>query len=126
MLVVIMQFLPGNDSTDFFIFTEPTFDSYTECTLFIREPENAQKIGVKLIEQFGFPIVAMVGLGYFVYYVWRTIINIINPAIKEMHFTLIKLIDQIRMLDQDMIRMQQKVNTVLQMKENEKKKKQTK
>ena len=39
-----------------------------------------------------------------------------------MHFTLIKLIDQIRMLDQDMIRMQQKVNTVLQMKENEKKK----
>ena len=81
---------------------------------------------IELIEQFGFPIVAMVGLGYFVYYVWRTIINIINPAIKEMHFTLIKLIDQIRMLDQDMIRMQQKVNTVLQMKENEKKKKQTK
>tara|TARA_B100000676_G_scaffold116917_1_gene116374 strand:+ start:580 stop:825 length:246 start_codon:yes stop_codon:yes gene_type:complete len=57
MLVVIMQFLPGNDSTDFFIFTEPTFDSYTECTLFIREPENAQKIGVKLIEQFGFRLI---------------------------------------------------------------------
>lgn len=77
---------------------------------------------VELIEQFGFPIVAMVGLGYFVYYVWRTIINIINPAIKEMHFTLIKLIDQIRMLDQDMIRMQQKVNTVLQMKEMKRRK----
>jgi len=76
---------------------------------------------VELIEQFGFPIVAMVGLCYFVFYVWKTIINIINPAIKEMHFTLIKLIDQIRMLDQDMIRMQQKINTVLQMKENEKK-----
>jgi len=76
---------------------------------------------IELIEQFGFPIVAMVGLGYFVFYVWKTIINIINPAIKEMHFTLIKLIDQIRMLDQDMIRMQQKINTVLQMKENEKK-----
>jgi len=69
---------------------------------------------VELIEQFGFPIVAMVGLGYFVYYVWRTIINIINPAIKEMHFTLIKLIDQIRMLDQDMIRLQQKVDVVLE------------
>ena len=39
-----------------------------------------------------------------------------------MHITLIKLIDQIRMLDNDMIRLQQKVNTVLQMKENEKKK----
>ena len=73
------------------------------------------------IQQYGFPIVAMVGLGYFVYYVWQTMVNVIGPAIKEMHFALIKLIDQIRMLDNDMIRLQQKVNTVLQMKENDKK-----
>ena len=78
---------------------------------------------VGLIADFGFPIVAMVGLGYFVYFVWVTIIRAINPTIKNMHLTLIKLIDQIRMLDNDMIRLQQKVNTVLQMKENEKKKK---
>jgi len=78
------------------------------------------------IQQYGFPIVAMVGLGYFVYYVWQTMINVIGPAIKEMHFALIKLIDQIRMLDNDMIRLQQKVNTVLQMKENEKKSSKTK
>lgn len=76
---------------------------------------------IDAIQQFGFPIVAMVGLGYFVYYVWRTITQVINPTIKNMHMTLIKLIDQIRMLDNDMIRLQQKVNTVLQMKENEKK-----
>ena len=75
---------------------------------------------VYAIQQFGFPIVIAVGLGYFVYYVWRTIINIINPAIKKMHFALIKLIDQIRMLDNDMIRLQEKVDTVLQIKENEK------
>jgi len=78
---------------------------------------------VGLIADFGFPIVTMVGLGYFVYFVWVTIIRVINPTIKNMHLTLIKLIDQIRMLDNDMIRLQQKVNTVLQMKENEKKKK---
>tara|TARA_R110000744_G_scaffold364367_1_gene472878 strand:+ start:124 stop:369 length:246 start_codon:yes stop_codon:yes gene_type:complete len=77
----------------------------------------------QLIADFGFPIVAMVGLGYFVYFVWVTITRVINPNIKQMHLTLIKLIDQIRMLDNDMIRLQQKVNTVLQMKENEKKKK---
>jgi len=75
---------------------------------------------VYVISTFGFPIVLAVGLGYFVYYVWRTIIKIINPAIKKMHFALIKLIDQIRMLDNDMIRLQEKVDTVLQMKENEK------
>ena len=73
------------------------------------------------VEEFGFPVVAMVGLGYFVYYVWNTMTNVIGPAIKQMHFALIKLIDQIRMLDNDMIRLQQKVNTVLQMKENDKK-----
>ena len=77
----------------------------------------------KLISEFGFPIVAMVGLGYFVYFVWVTITKVINPTIKDMHMTIIKLIDQIRMLDNDMIRLQQKVNTVLQMRENEKKKK---
>ena len=77
------------------------------------------------VEEFGFPVVAMVGLGYFVYYVWNTMTNVIGPAIKEMHFALIKLIDQIRMLDNDMIRLQQKVNTVLQMKENEKKRNNT-
>ena len=77
---------------------------------------------IEIIQQFGFPIVAMVGLGYFVYFVWNTVTQKINPTVKEMHITLIKLIDQIRMLDNDMIRLQQKVNTVLQMKENEKKK----
>ena len=76
---------------------------------------------IDAIQQFGFPVVAMVGLGYFVYFVWIQITKVINPTVKEMHMTLIKLIDQIRMLDNDMIRLQQKVNTVLQMKENDKK-----
>ena len=39
-----------------------------------------------------------------------------------MHFQLIKVIDQMRMLDQDLIRLQQKVDVVLEYKENEKKK----
>ena len=38
-----------------------------------------------------------------------------------MKITIIRLIDQLRLLDQDMIRLQEKVNTVLEMKENEKK-----
>ena len=76
----------------------------------------------QIVADFGFPVVMVVGLGYFVYFVWITITQVINPTIKDMHITIIKLIDQIRMLDNDMIRLQQKVNTVLQMKENEKKK----
>ena len=38
-----------------------------------------------------------------------------------MKMTVLKLIDQIRMMDNDMIRLQEKLDTVLQMKENEKK-----
>jgi len=60
LVVVIMQFLPGNDSTDFYIFTEPNFESYTECSIFLQDPISAQKLGVKLIEQFGFRMIESV------------------------------------------------------------------
>ena len=77
---------------------------------------------IDAIQQVGFPVVMMVGLGYFVYFVWTTITEKIDPAIEKSKFTLIQLIDQIRMLDQDMIRLQKKLDTVLEMKENERKK----
>tara|TARA_R100000657_G_C4655142_1_gene99165 strand:+ start:157 stop:432 length:276 start_codon:yes stop_codon:yes gene_type:complete len=74
---------------------------------------------VALIETFGFTVIMVVGLGYFVYYVWQTITNVIDPAIGDMKKTIIRLTDQLRLLDQDMIRLQEKVNTVLEI--NEKK-----
>lgn len=74
----------------------------------------------QLINEYGFPIVMMVGLGYFVYFVWHFISEHIEPEIEKMHFALIKVIDQTRMLDQDMIRLQQKVNVVLEYRERQK------
>tara|TARA_Y100000114_G_scaffold23787_1_gene19499 strand:- start:1049 stop:1339 length:291 start_codon:yes stop_codon:yes gene_type:complete len=73
---------------------------------------------VLLIEKFGFTTVMVVGLGYFVYYVWITITKIVEPAVAEMQKTIIRLTDQLRLLDQDMIRLQQKVNTILELKES--------
>tara|TARA_B100000902_G_scaffold212413_1_gene201987 strand:- start:161 stop:454 length:294 start_codon:yes stop_codon:yes gene_type:complete len=78
-----------------------------------------------LIQDYGFPVVMVVGLGYFVYFVYNFINERIDPEIEKMHFQLIKVIDQMRMLDQDLIRLQQKVNVVLEYKENEKKKNNT-
>ncbi len=72
---------------------------------------------VQVVSDFGFPVVMVVGLGYFVYFVWQTITNKIDPAVQEMKITIIRLTDQLRLLDQDMIRLQQKVNTVLELKE---------
>ena len=74
---------------------------------------------VVLVEKFGFTTIMVVGLGYFVYYVWKTINNVIDPAVQEMKSTIIRLTDQLRLLDQDMIRLQTKVNTVLKNKNKE-------
>ena len=74
-----------------------------------------------LIKDFGFPIVMAVGMGYFVYFVYQTIMLKVDPAINDMKLTIIRLIDQLRLLDQDMIRLQEKVNTALALQENEKK-----
>ena len=74
---------------------------------------------VTLVEKFGFTTIMVVGLGYFVYYVWQTITNTIDPAVSEMKKTIIRLTDQLRLLDQDMIRLQEKVNTVLELNEKE-------
>tara|TARA_Y100000389_G_C16982016_1_gene280769 strand:+ start:55 stop:312 length:258 start_codon:yes stop_codon:yes gene_type:complete len=75
----------------------------------------------QLISEFGFPIVMAVGLGYFIYYIWWFVGEKLEPELEKMHFQLIKVIDQTRMLDQDLIRLQQKVDVVLEMKENAKK-----
>ncbi len=74
---------------------------------------------VQIIADFGFPVVMVVGLGYFVFFVWTTITEKIDPSVEEMKATIIRLTDQLRLLDQDMIRLQQKVNTVLEVREKE-------
>ena len=80
---------------------------------------------VQLVSDFGFPVVMVIGLGYFVYFVWQTITNKIDPAVDEMKSTIIRLTDQLRLLDQDMIRLQEKVNTALELKQGKKNEKQT-
>ena len=72
---------------------------------------------VQLVADFGFPVVMVIGLGYFVYFVWQTITNVIDPAVQDMKETIIRLTDQLRLLDQDMIRLQEKVNTVIELRE---------
>ena len=78
----------------------------------------------QLVTDFGFPVVMVVGLGYFVYFVWQTITKKIDPAVEQMKTTIIRLTDQLRLLDQDMIRLQMKVNTVLELKDQDEEEKQ--
>ena len=72
-----------------------------------------------LIEQHGFPVVMAVGMGYFIYFVWNFITQEPKPQLGKSSKELIRLLDQIRMLDNDLIRLQQKVDTVLEYKETQ-------
>jgi len=69
---------------------------------------------VSAINEYGFPIVAATGLGYFVYFIWKWVTETIDPVVGETMGTLIKLVDRVRMLDNDMIRMNMKLAMVLE------------
>jgi hypothetical protein len=71
-----------------------------------------------LVKQYGFPIVSSVGMGYFVYFIYKFVTDKLMPLIGETNVILIALIDRVRMLDNDLIRLNQKVNVVLQIKED--------
>jgi len=67
----------------------------------------------ELISKYGFPIIMAVGMGAIIKYVWEWATKEVKPVISDANTVLIALIDRIRMLDNDLIRLNQKVNTVL-------------
>ena len=75
----------------------------------------------QLISEFGFPVVLALGMGYFIFFVWKFVTLELKPQLGKSSTELIRLLDQIRMLDNDLIRLQQKVDTVLEYKETQEK-----
>ena len=73
----------------------------------------------ELINKYGFPIVAAGGMGYLIYYVWIWATQEVKPVLSDANTVLIALIDRIRMLDNDLIRLNQKINIVLQLRGKE-------
>jgi hypothetical protein len=68
----------------------------------------------ELISKYGFPVVSSMYMLKMVKYVWSYTIDEINPVLGEASKELIALIDRIRLLDADLIRLTAKLNTVLQ------------
>ena len=79
----------------------------------MQEKTDVMDIG-QIVSDFGFPIVAAVGMGYFIYYIWIWTTKEVKPVIGSASKTLIKLVDRIRMLDNDMIRLNTKLQMVLE------------
>ena len=57
-----------------------------------------------------------------IYFIWQFITNEIKSKLGETIVTLIDLIDRVRMLDNDIIRLQQKLDTVIEIREIQDKK----
>ena len=67
-----------------------------------------------MIKDFGFPVIAAFGMGYFIFFIWKWVTETIDPVIGQSMGTLIRLVDRVRMLDNDIIRLNTKLSMVLE------------
>ena len=74
---------------------------------------NSLNIG-EIVSTYGFPIIAAAAMGYFIFFIWKWVTDSVDPVIGESHMTLIALIDRVRMLDNDLIRLNAKLDMILQ------------
>ena len=84
-----------------------------------RTPERISEVEeiIKAVQDYGITTVMAVGMGYFIFFIWKYVTEEILPALEKATITTIALIDRIRMLDNDMIRMDQKINTIIELRE---------
>ena len=78
---------------------------------------------VQIVEQYGMPIAMAGGMGYFIFFIWKYVTTQIKPKLGATFGVLIALIDRIRMLDNDLIRLDQKLNMFIEMDEEIQKRK---
>ena len=78
---------------------------------------------VSVLQDYGFPMMAAVAMAYFIYCIYTFITTEIKVKLGQANTVLIALIDRIRMLDNDIIRLKAKVKTAIELKENLEKKK---
>jgi hypothetical protein len=78
------------------------------------------KIIIEILSVYGFPTLAAIGMGWFIWFVYNFTTKNIKKKLSETNVVLIALLDRIRMLDNDIIRLRAKLDAVIQMQENEK------
>ena len=75
---------------------------------------------VEILNQYGFATLAAIAMGWFIYFIYTYITQEVTKNLSEASGALIQLIDKIRRLDNDIIRLRSKVNTIITLQEQEK------
>jgi len=74
---------------------------------------------IEILNQYGFATLAAIAMGWFIYFIYKFTTENLKRKLSEANTALIALLDRIRMLDNDLIRLRSKLNTVLEIQENE-------
>lgn len=77
---------------------------------------------LEILNQYGFATLAAIAMGWFIYFIYTFITQEVTKKLGEASSALISLIDKIRRLDNDIIRLRTKLNTIITLQEQEKKK----
>jgi len=78
---------------------------------------------LEILNQYGFATLAAIGMGWFIYFIYTYITQEVTSKLGEANKALISLLDKIRRLDNDLIRIKSKLNTILTLREEEEKNK---
>ena len=78
---------------------------------------------LEILNQYGFATLAAIAMGWFIFFIYTYITQEVIKKLSEASSALIQLIDKIRRLDNDIIRLRTKVNTIITLREQEKNKK---
>ena len=70
---------------------------------------------ISAIETIGIPAAAAIGLGYLVWTLFKSLIADIHKKLDTQHTMIVSLIDRIRQMDNDMIRIDTLVRTALKL-----------
>jgi len=76
---------------------------------------------VEILNQYGFATLAAIAMGWFIWFIYTYITQEITSKLGEANKALIILLDKIRRLDNDLIRIKTKLNTILTLREEKEK-----
>ena len=77
---------------------------------------------LEILNEYGFATMAAIAMGWFIWFIYTFITQEVTKKLGEASSALISLIDKIRRLDNDIIRLRTKLNTLITLQEQEKNK----
>ena len=77
---------------------------------------------LEILNEYGFATMSAIAMGWFIWFIYTFITQEVTKKLGEASTALISLIDKIRRLDNDIIRLRTKLNTIITLQEQEKNK----